>query len=443
MNSIMNMNLISKGDAIVVAVSGGIDSMVLLDALCAVKNEMMLSLSVAHVNHRVRKESEEEYEFVQKKCMAYGIPFEGMILEHQDDDNFHNYARTKRYAFFQEVAQKHEATKIALAHHADDQAETILMRLVRGSGFIGYAGIQETIPYKNLTLIRPLLHSTKAAIREYQEAHAIEYRNDASNGEDKYTRNRYRHHLLPFIEKEDPKFHEKFQQFSTYVLEAYRLISRMADDFLASSVTMEPHEASFRVQSFLGLDRAIARDVLKKIIDRLLDDSLEISFSHLNDILRLAESPKPNARIAIDKRLKVARRYEFLTFQTNDRPKIAFSQQITGVGTHSLETGDTVIIGEKGSNMDGISIELWYNNLDFVFPITVRTRERGDRIRLSGGTKKLSDLLIDLKIPKDERDRLLVLANPGGEIFWIPGIKIGSLAREGEQSIDITFVRGN
>lgn len=443
LNSFLQLDKISKHDRIVIAVSGGIDSMVLLDALCAIKEEYELQLTVCHVNHKVRIESDEEYEFVSEKCKQYGIQFEGMILSPQDVENFHQYARNQRYEFFYETAKKVGANKIALAHHADDQAETILMRLVRGSGFIGYAGISGDGLYKDLPLIRPLLGTTRKEITAYQTKHHVEYRTDSSNFEDHYTRNRYRHHLMPVIEKEDPKYQEKFQQFSTYITEAYQLIKRLTSSFLSEKVKFTENEASLPVADFLNLDRAVARDVIKKTVDRLTNDGLELSFRHLNNILNLASNPKPNARISINKALIVRRRYQELCFSKTS-PKI-FPEEIIvdGFGSFALKNGDTVNIQENPSDTGGISIELWYNNLDFVFPLYCRNRRIGDRIRLSAGTKKISDLLIDLKVPREEREKVLVMENRNHEIFWIPGYKIGPLAREGNQKIYVSYRKGN
>lgn len=442
MQKIINLGLLAPGDGIVIAVSGGVDSMVLLDALAAERFSLGLRLVVAHVNHGIRKASEEEFAFVERRCAEYGIPFEGMVLDPQKGENFHQYARNRRYEFFSETARKHGAGKIALAHHADDQAETILMRLTRGSGFIGYAGMNERTAFGELELIRPLLRVSKKAIWDYQKAKNLEFRSDASNDEDHYTRNRFRHHVLPVIAAEDPRYSEKFAQFSAYVGEAYVLISRLAKAYLESETVWEETGASLPVASFLSLEPIVARDVVKRVVDRLTGNTLEISFRHLDDVLALAANPHPNAEISVDKRLCVRREYDRLRFQTVTASPRPFSVSVSGPGRHELPNGDTVIIGENPRIDDGISIEVWYNRLDFLFPVTVRTRLAGDRIRLSGGTKKVADLLIDRKVPAEERDRIPLFLNAAGEIFWIPGQRIGSVAGTGEQKTTFCYVRG-
>ncbi|MDD3842317.1 MAG: tRNA lysidine(34) synthetase TilS [Candidatus Izemoplasmatales bacterium] len=439
---LLNLNLIKKNDVIVIAVSGGIDSMVLLDAICRLKNDLNLTIIVAHVNHRMRLESEAEYTFVENKCQSYNVAFYGMTLDYQGEENFHNFSRNKRYQFFYEIAVKVNATKIALAHHADDQAETILMRLVRGSGFIGYAGISERINYHDLEIIRPLLHTTKAEIDKYQIEHQLEFRQDASNFQDKYTRNRFRHHLMPLIEQENPLYHDKFAQFSTYISEAYQLISRLSILFIDTSVSFIQDKASVVVAEIAALDRAVARDVIKRTIDRLTNNSLELTYTNFEDVLNVITGNKPNARITLNQKLRVIRKYDCLSFEPIILDTLSFSQIISTFGTYPLPNGDTVTVTEKRSDIDGISIELWYNNLRFIFPMTFRSRQDGDRIKLTGGTKKVSELLIDLKIPLDDRNRLAIGINPQGEIFWIPGIKISPVTKIGDQVIYLTYAKG-
>jgi tRNA(Ile)-lysidine synthetase-like protein len=436
------MDLLKDADAIVVAVSGGIDSMVLLDQLCSLRERLHLRLSVAHVNHRRRKASDEEWDFVRSRCEEYGVPFFGKVLQPNPDGNFHQYARTERYAFFREVARQTQSNKIALAHHADDQAETVLMRLIRGSGFIGYAGMAEQTEEGGIIIIRPLLKVTKQAIIDYQTEHELPFRQDASNEEDHYTRNRFRHHIIPALAKEDPQYARKIRQFSEYVRDAYVLIERMSADFLHNSVRFSETSADVSVQEFAALDRMVAFDVVKKIVDRLSGDRLELNHRQLESTLRLAQKTKPNAQIPLGLDLWVLRRYEVLRFRSHPTTALSFSQSIPGFGTFPLPNGDTVIITQNPCVLDGISLELWYNKLDLVFPMTVRTRQNGDRIRLPGGTKKIADLMIDLKVPREEREDAVVILDANQEIVWIPGFKVGILARQGDQKIMIHYQRG-
>ncbi|MCR5307584.1 MAG: tRNA lysidine(34) synthetase TilS, partial [bacterium] len=198
-NFINEENLIEKNETIVVGVSGGIDSMVLLNVLY----DLGYNIIIAHVNHNVRIESKDELIFVKKYAEERNIKFESTVLDKIEGTNFQDEARRLRYEFFFNVARKHNATKIATAHHLDDLLETILMRISRGSNLYGYGGIKPIINYSSFSIIRPLLCVNRQTIKEYQELKNIPYMEDNSNLKDKYTRNRYRHHIVPILVEEN------------------------------------------------------------------------------------------------------------------------------------------------------------------------------------------------------------------------------------------------
>jgi tRNA(Ile)-lysidine synthase len=187
------------GDTVVVGVSGGPDSMALLHILKEVKKETDIYIVCAHVNHNVRKESEEEKTFLEKYCDNNQIYFESMKIEEYGDDNFHNEARSKRYAYFTKIVKKFGARYLFTAHHADDLIETILMRISRGSSLKGYGGFLKRIDMGAYEIIRPFITITKDEILEYNRENKVKYVEDASNKKDKYTRNRYRNMYYLFL----------------------------------------------------------------------------------------------------------------------------------------------------------------------------------------------------------------------------------------------------
>ena len=212
-----NNNLFNSSDYLLLAVSGGIDSMVMLHYLNEVKNTLNVKIAVAHFDHQKRKESFLDCQLVKDICEKLSIECFTSKLEDDSSQNFHDYARKMRYDFFYKTAKKIGANKIVLAHNANDNAETILMRLTRGSSFEGYRGILERANYLDIEIVRPLLEVSRNEIVEYQENNNISYNEDSSNLEDHYTRNRYRHHVLPFLEQENPRYLEKFKHFSKYL----------------------------------------------------------------------------------------------------------------------------------------------------------------------------------------------------------------------------------
>ena len=213
-------------ESVVVAVSGGPDSMALLHLLVRIKQAIDITVICAHVNHNVRKESADELLFVEKFCMQHGVIFESMKIDDYGDDNFHNEARTKRYNYFKKIVHKYNAKYLFTAHHGDDLIETILMRIARGSTLRGYSGFSEILNMPDYTIVRPLIKVTKDEIIKYDKQHKINYVLDSSNQKDVYTRNRFRKYIVPGFKKEDKNIHTKFYKFSKTLLEYNNYIDR-------------------------------------------------------------------------------------------------------------------------------------------------------------------------------------------------------------------------
>ena len=205
---------LKSGDVIVIGNSSGPDSMALTDILLKKSKKIDIKIICAHVNHNVREQSKIEEEFLKKYCLDKNLIFEHMTIEKYGDDNFHNEARTIRYNFFDRIVEKYNANYLMTAHHADDLMETILMRIVRGSSLKGYAGFKPIIQKEKYKILRPLFFVTKEEIVDYDEKENIKYYIDQSNYKGKYTRNRYRKTILPFLKSEDSNVHEKFIKFS-------------------------------------------------------------------------------------------------------------------------------------------------------------------------------------------------------------------------------------
>ena len=190
---------LKTGDVVVAGISGGPDSMALLFILNEFKNKLDLKLVCAHINHNVREESDKEEEDLRKFCLKNKIIFECKKIDKWSNDNFESEARSVRYNFFEELVENYGAKYLMTAHHADDLMETILMRIVRGSTLKGYSGFERIVEKENYTLVRPLYSVTKSQIEEFCKLNKIEYAVDKSNSDMKYTRNRYRSILLPFL----------------------------------------------------------------------------------------------------------------------------------------------------------------------------------------------------------------------------------------------------
>ena len=213
-------------DIIVIGCSSGPDSMALVDMLLKIREKYSLSLIVAHVNHNVRKESYEEAKFMEQYCKNNEIVFETMVIEEYGDDNFHNEARNIRYNFFESLIRKYSADYLMTAHHGDDLIETIMMRLVRGSNLNGYSGFKKIVPMEGYQIVRPLIHYTKDELENYDKLNNVKYFVDSSNDKDKYTRNRYRKYVIPFLKDEEINVHHKFLKFSEELSGASKFIDK-------------------------------------------------------------------------------------------------------------------------------------------------------------------------------------------------------------------------
>ncbi len=417
-----NMKLIKPHEHLLLAVSGGIDSMVMLHYLASKREEMDLQLSVAHMDHQKRVDSPNDYKLIADFCKNNSIQLYTRKLEHKDDENFHDYAHTKRYEFFAENVRKINADKIVLAHNANDNAETILMRIARGSSFEGYRGILSETKFQDIKIIRPMLRITKAEIKAYQEENSVAYNEDSSNKEDNYTRNRYRHHIMPLLEAENPKYLEKFTQFAEYQTKAYKLVEKITDMFVADHLIRYKNAFAYDVGSFLDIDQIVQIESIKRVVNKLTSNTLELSYTNIVDIIRLFSNEKPHVELTLSENLYVHKSYNLVHFE-NQKPSINdFSYSIEEYGEVILPDGSLLVVTQNPNKYYGIMYKLCYNNLDLIFPLTIRSRIEGDKIKTTGGTKKLKDVFINEKIPMKTRNILPIILDNNQNILWIPRI---------------------
>ncbi len=408
---------------IVIGVSSGVDSMVLFDLL---KGH---DIVVAHINHNMRPESDYEQTYLKDYCLSRSIPFETITLEYSSselEENFQLIARNKRYEFYKEVIEKYNADLLALAHHGDDLVETVLMSMVRGTSLRGLIGFSAESEVNNLSIIRPLIIYSKEDILEYAEVNELMYFEDSSNKSDKYTRNRYRNTILPFLKNETKNIHNKFLCLSEDLADVYEFIMISVNKFI---------DSSRRISNFQILHKAVQREVIATLLKR---QSITFNSNLINEIVSILIHNEPNAVIHLPNNLVVLREYDKFTIQV-DQKFNDYEIEINELGTYNLPNGDEIFVGEKKSKIHTSSYKLCYNNT--VFPIVIRNRRDGDKIKLSFGTKKIKSLFIDLKIPlKKRNNQPLVIFED--KIVWIPGIKEG-LHEETNNYVYINYKKGD
>lgn len=406
--------LLKKDDILVVATSGGPDSMCLLHLLCELKEN--LKIIVAHVNHKLRDESEEEALFVEKFAKDHSLIYEYMEIKEYHHDNLENEARQKRYQFFNELVKKYHANYLFTAHHGDDLIETIMMRLVRGSSIKGYSGFKKVVDMGNYKLIRPFITITKHDIVDYMENHHYLYYVDQSNYSRKYTRNRYRLDLLPFLKKENPMVHLKFLKFS----EELEQVNYYFELYLKDLLTRIEDQNGICISKLLELDPFLR----KKIIEyqfRLIyvNDLFLISDKNTERVIKLIEGNKSNGMIHLPNGYLALKEYNYFKIVHNkqrDDFKYILEDEV------SLPTG---VIRKIKETSDTSNYVLRINSKDIALPILVRNRKNGDRIAIKNlnGSKKVKDVLINEKVPIRKRDIFPIVTDSKNEILWLPGVK--------------------
>jgi len=425
------INLLDK-DTIVIGCSGGPDSMALLHVLQEIRKTKKLQLICAHVNHNVRSESKDEEEFLKKYCNDNNILFESMTIENYGDDNFHNEARKIRYHFFDDVVNKYQAKYLMTAHHGDDLIETILMRVVRGSTLKGYAGFEKQIKKDNYILVRPLVFVTKQELEKYDFDNNIPYVIDKSNFKGKYTRNRYRKEILPFLKQEDRFVHEKFLKFSDTLIEYNDYIDKVLSKLIKKVYSDEKLYSDI----FLEQEDLIQRKIIYYIMESLYHDDLyQINKLHVDAIIHLIKSKKPNGFINLPGNIKVVKEYN----------KVIFIKEIENIVDYEIEISERVdlpknhyikVVQEDEKNDNSVCRLL---SSEIELPLYVRTRRLGDKMQLKkiNGKKKIKDIFIDSKIPLQLRDTWPIVVDSKGAVLWIPGIKKSKFSKQKTEKYDI------
>jgi len=420
-----------KKDIIVIAVSGGADSMALLALTLLLKEKLSLTIICAHVNHKVREESTAERVFVEAYCKEHGVLFEVMEILDYGKQNFHMEARQKRYSFFDEVCKKYQAKYLFTAHHGDDLMETILMRIVRGSTLKGYGGFAKVVPIEHYQLVRPLISVTKEDIYKYCQENHIPFVEDASNQKMIYTRNRYRRNMLPFLKEEDSNVHRKMLKFSETLFEYSAYVDKQISTLIEN----------IYCEGYLDLVEFCQQDAFlqKKILYYILEDSYQedlhfLSDKHIGLLQNLISSSKPNASLFFPK-VKVVKEYGKLSFQKEEQPYQDF--EIPLESTVVLPNGKTLSFLDSEEVNSNFTCYLCREQLQL--PLMVRNRREGDRIEIKGmkGSKKVKDIFIDEKIPPQERSFWPIVCDSSGKIVWIPGLKKSKFDIQNREKCDI------
>ncbi len=375
--------MVKAGDCVICAVSGGADSMALLWAMYLLKDKLQISLSAAHFNHHLRgEESNRDEAFVADFCKGYGIPLykgEGQIVV--GEKGLEAAAREARYAFLESLPGK-----IATAHTADDNTETLLMHLVRGTGLKGLGGISPVLGNR----IRPMLTVTREEVLAFLESYHISYVEDTSNGEDAFLRNRLRHHVVPLLKQENPRLSESLTEMALQLRE---------DEALLTTRVVDKHLSVSSLKQMSSSERG-------RVLGAFLENCgvKEPQRSHIRLAEELAFSENPSAKGNFPGGVILQRKYDLLEKadqQAEMEEKILLCPgQVEypqlGIRIVALPATEPV---QKADRFVISAVE----------QIHIRSRKAGDRMTLAGGTKSLKEIFVDRKIPQAERCRIPIL----------------------------------
>jgi tRNA(Ile)-lysidine synthase len=448
-------HLLEKGDRLIVGVSGGVDSMVLLHLLNACRETFDLSLVVAHINHGFRpEESEREADLVQRESARLRLPFEPTQFNVRDFQKQgglspQDAARRVRFHFFYDLLHKHRAQKIALGQNADDQVETVLLRLIRGAGVRGLKGI---LPVREGRVIRPLLEVWREEIDSFALRKKIPFLCDSSNLKNDYLRNRIRHSLIPFIEGEyQPNFKETLLRTSNILREEDDFLEKGAEEAYQKVVHEAKEALAFNFSEYQSLHRAIQWRVIRKILEKRFGCGMTLEDGRGTEVRKIHQrlhQGSPSFLLELPYGFWVEKRYDVVLFGKREwKPCPPFEVELTSPG-HTLlgEIGKEVVIEETdrdplGDDRGSPDTALMdYEKLRF--PLKMRNFRPGDRFCPLGvqGSQKLKDFFIDHKVPKFERPSIPLLVSEE-RIVWIVGYRIDERVKITERTRKILKVK--
>ena len=354
-----------------------------------------------------------------------------MTIKEYKENNFENEARKIRYKYYEEILKKYNSNKLFLAHHGDDLIETVLMKIERVSNIEGYAGIKKVSKLKNYDIIRPLLPYTKEDIINYNKSHSITYYIDSSNTNIDYTRNWYRHKVLPILKEKDKDIHLKFLKYSE-TLQEYneyidREIKRKLPYILKNNI--------INIDNLNKEDNFLKKNILYYIMNDIYNnESNIITEKHIQNILFIINSNKPNQSINMPKNKILVKEYNKLYIKDN----------IDIVNDYKIELKDNIKINnitfkiETDEDEDGNNI-CRINSKNIKLPLYLRNRKNGDYIILksSNNRKKIKEIFIENKLPLSKRNIYPLLTDSNDNIIWIPNMKKSNLCYKKDENYDI------
>ncbi|EEI85663.1 tRNA(Ile)-lysidine synthetase [Anaerococcus lactolyticus ATCC 51172] len=423
--TVVENNLLSEGDTVIVGASGGPDSQFLIHILDKLKNKLGIDIVLAHLNHLHRKEASKDEDLVRQTAEKLGLKFYSRSrsmdeLAKELKISSEDAGRRLRYEFFNDLSKKFPISKIAVAHNKDDQAETALMRIIRGTGLDGLRAMD----YKNGNIIRPILNIKKKEILAYLDSNEIAYAIDHTNFENDYTRNKIRLDIIPILEEINPNVVDAVFKLSDLARDDLAILEKSVDSKFDEMSKVKHGKIYFDKDHFEKTDPALLRRILRKAVGVLKGEIKDLSKENLDDFLKIKNLATGKSLIKDDISLRKSYEAYVLEILTPaeksktdlylyDKDQVHFDGIY--LKTSIINSGKY----EKNKNVGYFDYDLLH------FPLKVRTRRAGDRFVPLGhkSEKKLKDFFIDQKIDRKKRDELPIILSDD-KIIWLASLRI-------------------
>jgi tRNA(Ile)-lysidine synthase len=445
--TIREYKLLEKKDRILISYSGGVDSTGMLTLLLELRQEWSFELFLGHFNHKLRQAADEDEQFVRRMANRYSLP---LFIGSKD---VRSYARKKklnieeagrelRYDFLKRTALRIGEAKIATGHTLTDQAETFLMRLMRGAGLRGLGGI---FPSVEGTIIRPLIQVERQDIEAYLKEKGIEFRIDESNLDRRFLRNRIRLDLIPYIKKNfAPEIVSSLGRIASIIREEDSLLGKIAQEKAEKAISINNNRISLQAKPLRSLPQAIARRIVRDFISELRGNLRQISFEDVESILRLKEGKE----FPLRKDHVLRREKDQIFLKKRTPPKRNYEYRWEGKGTLEIKEIKLRFEGKKLKRGKSLTNDFDDQTSAFLdleklkFPLLVRNRREGDRYQPLGapGQKKLKEIMRAKGIPLSERERRPVFLS-GEKIVWILGLPVSEMFRVEQGTSDIFAIK--
>lgn len=454
---VVKENLIKKGEALLLGISGGPDSLTMLDLFNRIKDDYKLKLVVFHLNHMFREEAASEARFVEEVALRSNLK---VIIKKYDVPAFikkegvspEEGARIIRFRLIKEILKELNITKVALGHNKDDLVETIFLHMFRGSGLNGLTGIEPISVVKDMHIIHPILNIYRDDIEKYCQYRNLNPRRDPSNKETFYTRNKIRNDLIPYLENEiNPNIKDVMVQMAGIIREEDRYLDQIAEKKLKDLIVNKESDQLIVSQNELKrIEKVIRRRVIRKLFSLLTKENKDLYYNHYKIIDDFILEGKTGKMLDLPGGLKVKNTYGQTVFLRGDFELIIKDYYFT-----LKVPGEIVVNDEYKLEADYLPASynwrinvsnpmICYCDADRVeTPLVVRNRRPGDKFYPLGmkGQKKLKDFFIDEKIKRAKRDKIPLVVDHSGRIVWVGGMRVDERFKVTEKTKNLLLLK--